>query len=312
VLSNGTASGRAAAHRGTLETAPLFCRGSPGRCSSAQIRRVPSLCSRGCVRLRREQWRRCRLRYCRKTSRGRASSGHCEKVRDGQIADGVLLSYSFDPLAVGLTKAPVAVSPPHRGASFSGFVFRGDGRQACEPPAQIIREDERAAPALDGAKLAALDCPIEFGPTGPGDLASLRNIVREKCVHLRHHRLAGMVPASTPAVSADDDDAYLLFLWIRSRGLFRQAFRKMDPRAFLRSARRRASTLAIAAVIALSDPAAPPAPPDPRCSRSLLGTAHVITVMTSATNGDGLGFGALEVFAAVGFYPCARIDQRAR
>ena len=74
----------------------------------------------------------------------------------------------------------------------------------------------------------------------------------------------------------------------------------MDPRAFLRLARRRASTLAIATVIALSDPAAPPAPPDPRCSRSLLGTAHVITVTTSATNGEGLGFAALEVFAAVG------------
>jgi hypothetical protein len=109
--------------------------------------------------------------------------------------------------AAGLTNAPEAVSPPRRGASFQGLFSGNDGREAFEPPAQIIRENESAAPALHGAKLAGLDRPIQLGPTGPGDLASLRDVVGKRCVHLPHHHSAGKIPANTSARTADSDGA---------------------------------------------------------------------------------------------------------
>ena len=39
-----------------------------------------------------------------------------QKVRDGWMADGIPFSSSLILFAVGLTKAPAAVSPPRRGA----------------------------------------------------------------------------------------------------------------------------------------------------------------------------------------------------
>jgi hypothetical protein len=57
------------------------------------------------------------------------------------------------------------------------FIRRGDGRQAFEPPTQIIRENESAAPALYGAKRTGSNRLINGRPTRARDLARFANVV---------------------------------------------------------------------------------------------------------------------------------------
>jgi hypothetical protein len=94
---------------------------------------------------------------------------------------------------VGLTKAPVAVSPPHRGASFSGFVFRGDGRQAFEPAAQVVRQDECGLAALQRTEFAVLNRIVKARPADARDRACLVDL---ECNRVGLHRSCTVRPGS--------------------------------------------------------------------------------------------------------------------
>jgi hypothetical protein len=114
------------------------------------------------------------------------------------MVDGVLFSSSLILFAAGSDKCPGSGLSTAPGRFISGVVFCNDGREAFDPPAQIICKDEGAASALHGAKLSGLDRPIQFSLTAPGDGASLRDVVGKRCVHLPHHHSAGKIPANTP------------------------------------------------------------------------------------------------------------------
>jgi hypothetical protein len=59
----------------------------------------------------------------------------------------------------------------------SQFCFWSDHRKIFEPAAQIICENESAAPALHGAKLAGSNCLVDGGSARVRDLAGFTDVV---------------------------------------------------------------------------------------------------------------------------------------
>ena len=85
------------------------------------------------------------------------------------------------------------------GRFVSGAVFRNEGRQTFEPPAQIICENDSAAPALDGAKLTGSNCVVDGRSACLRRLARFTDVISKLFLEHCSHRFAGYTPATVAA-----------------------------------------------------------------------------------------------------------------
>jgi hypothetical protein len=86
-----------------------------------------------------------------------------------------------------------------------GPVFlRGDGRQAFEPAAQIIRENEGTAPALHGTKLTRSNRLVDGRSTSVRGLAGFTDVESKLfCEHGPHH-FASNTPTTVAVLAGED------------------------------------------------------------------------------------------------------------